>query len=137
MSINYANHNTDGAIDGFYKRFMYQFKMVDAAMPYENVVNFQAEKYLYGRVDRRYVPIVLSTADTRHKYFSNGETASTLLAPSFVVDAFNDLRLQFQKSLLINKIHAGDTYLTDPRIYKAYENPKLLYGEYLEEMDEE
>ena len=101
MSIKYADSNSDSAIDGFYKRFMYQFKIVDAAATYKNVVNFQAEKYLYGRVDRRYVPIVLSTYDTQYKYFPDGAGhTTTFLAPSFVVDAFNDLKLQFQKGLL-------------------------------------
>tara|TARA_R110000824_G_scaffold86696_2_gene214324 strand:- start:568 stop:1830 length:1263 start_codon:yes stop_codon:yes gene_type:complete len=135
MSINYTTGNSDeSTIDIFYKRYMYQFKIVESAAQHRNVVNFQAEKYLYGRVDHTYVPMVLSIPASNYKYFTNSIDggASAFGAPAFVVDAFNDLSLQFQKSLLVKKIRSGDSYLSDLKIYKAYENPKLLYGDYLD-----
>tara|TARA_Y100000310_G_scaffold220646_1_gene222221 strand:- start:334 stop:1584 length:1251 start_codon:yes stop_codon:yes gene_type:complete len=129
----FSTGNSDDTISTFYKRYSYQFEMVDAAATYGNVIHFQAEKLLYGRVDRRYVPIVLDTDSVDVKYFTNsdGGSKTSKVAPAFVVDAFNDLVYQFQKSLLAGKINANDTYLTAPKVYKAYQSPKLLYQDYL------
>jgi len=114
----------------FYDRLIYQFRATEAAA--ENVVHFLAEKFLYGRVDRRYLPIALNLSEVENKYFSmaEGGSSTSFVAPAFVVDAFNDLTIQFQKSLLANKIRSNDKYLTAPKVFKAYKNPKLLYEEY-------
>ena len=129
----FSTGNSDDTISTFYKKYSYQFEMVETAATYGNVVHFQAEKFLYGRVDRRYVPIVLDTDSVDVKYFTNsdGGGRTSMAAPAFVVDAFNQLTLQFQKSLLAGKINANDTYLTAPKVYKAYQNPKALYENYL------
>jgi len=132
----FSTGNSDGPINSFYRKYSYQFEMVDAAATYGNVVHFQAEKQLYGRVDRRYVPIVLNTDAVEMKYFTDSRSSdiNTLAAPAFVVDAFNEMKTQFQKALMTNKISSKDPYLTALKVYNAYENPKGLYGNYLDSL---
>ena len=70
---------------------------------------------LYGRVDRRYVPIVLNTDAVEMKYFTDSRSSdiNTLAAPAFVVDAFNEMKTQFQKALMTNKISSKKFFLTN------------------------
>jgi hypothetical protein len=132
----FTKDNGDLAGDGFYKKFNYQFTIASKSRTIGGPVltNFlYAEKFLYGRVDRYYVPIqVVRSANRKGLTAATEGNASSLTALAFVADAFNDLTLQFQKSLLAGKISAEETYLTAPKAYKAYEDPKLLYGKHLD-----
>jgi len=53
-------------------------------------------------------------------------------ALNFVVDAFSDLALQFQKNVLLKKISTKDEFLSTLTVHKAYQSPKALYGEHRE-----
>ena len=105
MSKKYAESNNENVMELFYKRQIY---VIDANNDQyyvdknTNLVNFEvAEKFLYGRVDRYYVPIILNTATTPMGALPASEQIKTVFqAPAYVVDAFKDLSYQFQKSVL-------------------------------------
>jgi hypothetical protein len=133
MSDEYNSDNNEGAMIGFYKKFNYQLTVSTRSRGATNLVNFGfAEKALYGRVDRHYVPIVINKTNAPLR--STAIATATERAPSalpFVIDAFGDLALQFQKSIMAGKISPTDTFLSNPKVYSAYEDPKLLYGKHL------
>jgi hypothetical protein len=49
-------------------------------------------------------------------------------ALNFVVDAFNDLAQQFRKCAMNGKIDTTDKYLTNLKVYRAFENPQISYS---------
>jgi len=135
MSDDYAEGNDESTMQLFFKRQIY---LADAnnQMYYgddpQNLVDFGfAEKRLYGRVNRRYVPVMLNTS-----LMPLGDLASRpnnrggFRAVAFVGKAFKDLQLQFQKSVLGKKIRVGEKYLSEIVPSRAYENPEQLYYEY-------
>ena len=133
MSKDYVRNNDEGAMMAFYKKLMYTFDASDRSSGYGNLVNFgYAEKALYGRVNRFFVPIMLNHSALPLKNSSRSANPSdTLRMAPFVADAFRELQIQFQKSILAGKISPDDAHLSTPTIYKAYEDPKKLYGEHL------
>jgi hypothetical protein len=130
MAEKYIQSNKSGTKDLFQKRVAYDVAL--AGYPYKNLVDFHfGEKYLYGRVNRLFVPMVVDQNRTPIKKF-NSTTAKErgLGAISFVVDAFNDLAQQFQKCAMTRKIDTTDPYLTTLKVYKAYVDPRRAYGDY-------
>ena len=95
MSIFFREKNKEGTRDLFEKKAAYQ---LGTKSEYPNLIDFQfAEKALYGRVDRLYVPIVPSSyhAELMAVPVAAGETNRNVIALSFVVDAFMKLKSQF------------------------------------------
>jgi hypothetical protein len=127
MAKTYAKNNRGLAKSLFEKRLSYSVKM--AQSPYKNLVDFNfGEKYLYGRVNRFFVPMVVRSEIAPIKKFNRDLVqASGAGALPFVVDAFNDLAQQFQKCAMSRKIDASDPFLTNLKVYKAYESPKKAY----------
>ena len=129
----FTKDNSDLAGNGFYKKFNYQFTLASKSKTVGGPVltNFlYAEKFLYGRVDRYYVPIqVVRSAKQKGLTATTEGNVSNLTALAFVVDAFNDLTLQFQKSLLAGKISAGETYLTAPKSPQSIRRSKIVIRE--------
>ena len=132
MSKKYAESNNENVMELFYKRQIY---VIDANNDQyyidenTNLVNFEvAEKFLYGRVDRHYVPIILNTATTPMGALPASEQIKTVFqAPAYVVDAFKDLSYQFQKSVMAKKISDSQEFLTTLTLTKAYEDPQAAY----------
>ena len=130
MSNFFKKNNKESTALLFNKRVVYESTSNNDK--YKNLVNFRAEKILYGRVDRNFVPMIIPENSSKIKYFSSRATNSQgFKALNFVVDAFNDLQQQFKKSLLLSKIDPNDPYLSNLKIYKAYESPFLLYEKYI------
>jgi hypothetical protein len=128
MSILYAKSNQEGARDLFEKRTIYK---IDATSDtYSNLVDFNfGEKFLYGRVNRFYVPMVLAPAFVGTKTFKRtADPKKALSALSFVVDAFEQMARQFEKCAELRKIDTTDQFLTNLRVYKAYEDHNALYN---------
>jgi len=99
---------------------------------YNNLQYFFAEKALYGRVNRNFVPITV----TRYKnvlktIVGNSTKQNDIKVLNFVADAFADLQQNFLKSSLTNKISNSDPYLSNLKAYKAYVNPYELYQKYI------
>jgi hypothetical protein len=53
----------------------------------------------------------------------------------FVADAFKDLQLQFQKSILAQKIRAGEKYLSEIVPSQAYQDPQELYYQHSRQLE--
>jgi hypothetical protein len=136
------NNNGTGPKAFFEKRVQYRRRLGsptgiyldaagDADTPgYKNLVNFNhGEKLLYGRVDRHFVPMEVDS--TKIKRFGTKLAANNAVgALNFVVDAFNDLMLEFQKRAFVKKIDPTDPFLSTPVVYKAYQNPQSSYTEH-------
>ena len=107
---------------------------------YPNLINFNiGEKFLYGRVDRHYVPIKTYTP----VYFAPFADAPALSrsqpvkeAFNFVVKAFSDMQAQFKKCAARGQISGNEKYLSNLKVYRAYENPAELYYKYAASFDE-
>ena len=126
----YAESNAGTSKDLFNQRLSYDVKM--ARSSYKNLVNFNfGEKYLYGRVNRFFVPMIVDTNRTPIKKFNNAFVAAQGFgAIAFVVNAFHDLAQQFQKAAMKGTIDTSDEYLTNLKVHKAYAAPKRLYNNY-------
>jgi|6_EtaG_2_1085325.scaffolds.fasta_scaffold00306_14 hypothetical protein len=130
MSIYYTPSNNENAKQLFEKRTIYNVTARTTNTGYKNLVDFNfAEKFLYGRVDPYYVPIELSSTVFSLKSFKG--SPDTFQAVNYVVDAFNDVVLEFQRCAATGQIDASDPFLSNPIVYKAYVPPKKQYDEYL------
>ena len=128
MSDFYVESNKESAKELFDKRTIYSFT-ARSSVDYANLVDFNlGEKFLYGRVTRSFVPMVLNP---------NLLTLRSIVAPTnvaavnFVVDAYKDLSLAFRKLLSSGKIDSSQQYLSTLEVYKGWEDPNALYGSYL------
>tara|TARA_R110002110_G_scaffold27081_1_gene98897 strand:- start:27 stop:1304 length:1278 start_codon:yes stop_codon:yes gene_type:complete len=133
MSTYYKEKNSESAKELFWKRTVYNAELSSYRATYANLVDFnQGEKFLYGRVDRNFVPFAMGT-DENIKAFQKTTPAgsqSGITALNFVVDAFNDLSLQFEKCALTNKIDPNDKYLSTLTVHRAYQDPQSMYRKY-------
>ena len=133
MSTYYKEKNSESAKELFWKRTVYNAELSSHRDTYANLVDFnQGEKFLYGRVDRNFVPFLVGTRDgikAFHKT-TQGGSQSGIFALNFVVDAFNDLALQFEKCALTNIIDPSDKYLSTLTVHKAYQDPQIMYQKY-------
>lgn len=133
MSTFYKENNKESAFELFNKKLVYLSD--SSSETYRNLIDFTAEKILYGRVNRIFVPIVIPQNTTRLKNFSSESvTSSGLKALDFVVDAFNDLQRQFIKCSKIGNIDNSDPYLTNLKVYKAYIDPYVRYEKYIRQL---
>tara|TARA_Y100000593_G_scaffold86786_1_gene166204 strand:- start:490 stop:1758 length:1269 start_codon:yes stop_codon:yes gene_type:complete len=132
----FTKDNSDLTGDGFYKKFNYKLSIAQGSRGLGGPVltNFlYAEKFLYGRVDRFYVPMqVVRSARLKSLSTNPGAAAPAPMVLGFVADAFEELQLQFQKSVLAGKISAEESYLTAPKAHKGYEDPKILYKKHFD-----
>ena len=130
MAETYITNNRSSTKDLFEKRLSYDVRMSHSS--YKNLVNFNfGEKYMYGRVNRLFVPMIVNEDRAPIKKFNSAITAARGLgAFPFVVDAFNDLAQQFQKAAAHRKIDTTDPFLTNLKVYKAYTSPNQAYNNY-------
>lgn len=134
MSIFYKKSNKEGARDLFGKSFIYKSDIRNAK--YLNLIDFDfAEKYLYGRVDRDYVPFELNAENMQLTTLLDTNTSDkNLQAASFVAAAFKDLTRQFDRKAATGQISTNEQYLSKLEVAKAYENPRTLYNKHLQTM---
>ena len=133
MSDFFAENNDESTLDLFYKRAWYR-ALFKSAKP-RHIVDFNiGEKFLFGRVGRKYIPI-----EIRNQQFLKKISPKYLLEPSanmeamnFVVDVFNEFANQFEKSAAIGKISPNDPFLSNIKVYKAYLDPNFRYDAYLD-----
>ena len=133
MSTFYAASNKESTADLYAKRIFYHTVLGSTALKYTNLVDFNfAEKYLYGRVNRMFVPIVLNQTILPLKVFNKSiAPQQTLSAVNFVVDAFNGLSLEFKRCVSTQQIASNDPFLSNLIVHKAFEDPERLYNQYL------
>lgn len=120
----------DGVKAIYNKRINYTNEILNQYRDYPNLVNFNfAEKHLYGRVNRVFTPIV-PTADGALELVPiprTGTEADTFRAFNFVADSYRELASQFRKATAMKKISTASPFLSELKVYKAYENPMHLY----------
>ncbi len=114
MSQFFKESNTESAFELFNKKLVY--KQAAGSPDYQNLVDFRAEKILYGRVNRIFTPIVIPRNSYNLKSFS-GKSNNNMKALNFVVDAFTDLQQQFDKCRNTNKIAIDDPYLSSLKVF--------------------
>lgn len=134
MSQFYKENNSESAFQLFNKKIVYSNAAANTSYP--NLIDFMAEKMMYGRVNRLFVPITIPQTRNKLKAFSSkSRTTQNLKALNFVVDAFNDLEQQFDKCRLLGKIDASDPYLSSLKVYKAYVDPRRRYQKYISKLN--
>lgn len=128
MSLYYTKTNIENSLELFNKRSLYRDE-IQLDNP-DNVVDFfRGEKILYGRISQRFEPIAI---DQSLLTSMRGATPQTnVLAVNFVSDIFQQMVLQFQKSMASGQISKTDPYLSQLKAYKAYVNPRLVYDTYV------
>jgi hypothetical protein len=125
----YKKTNKDTASKLFYKRVYYDQSMKTLGM--RNIINFYyGEKYLIGRVDTFYTPMILETASSLKEISNSAYPDSPQSALNFVADAFEQMTKDFKIAVRTNKIISYDKYLSDLKVYKSYEDPNVKYEEH-------
>ena len=125
MSQDYAESNDESSRELFEKRNSFRVRQDRMGSPLEDF-NF-GEKYFYGRVSRRFVPIVIRS-DVLRDFNASLVEGGRMSDINFVVRAFNALGQQFKKCAMQQKIAPNEPYLTTLRIYKAIESHDVLYS---------
>ena len=126
MSIFYVENNNETAKEFFDKRMIYKNTIRNTS--YKSLIDFNfAEKQLYGRVSRHYVPIVHQNYMAELVGIANTPDAPPLRGVNFAVEAFNEMKAQFDKCLMANTISKNERFLSSLKVYKAYESPRSLY----------
>jgi|ETNvirnome_2_300_1030623.scaffolds.fasta_scaffold00097_14 hypothetical protein len=133
MSFFYVKDNSEGARDTFNKKMFY--KLDTFSEEYPNLVDFTfAEKQLYGRVSRFFEPIIVYDYILKLKPIKQtAESGKNFQALNFVADAFKDLAGLFAKKAMRREIDTSDKFLTNLSTFKAYQSPKRLYTNHLNE----
>lgn len=128
MSILYVKSNKESARELFDKRVIYKLTAA-TSVEYPNLVDFNfGEKFLYGRVNRVFVPMVLNTNILTLK---NLPVTDDISAINFVVDAYTDLINAFNKLVITGKANSDERYLSNLTAHKGWEEPAALYNTYL------
>jgi hypothetical protein len=130
MSIYFKKSNAETTQELFEKRLIFDIRTKNPL--HTNLVDFNfAEKKLYGKVDRLYIPISVANRVLTVKTSPySAEPASPGKGLNFVIDAFSELNQEFVKAGISNKISDGDKYLSNLRIYKGFQSPHRLYREH-------
>lgn len=130
MSTFYKENNNETSLELFNKKLVYKSDVLKTGYP--NLIDFTfAEKALYGKVGRTYIPIAANPSLVGFKNFiSSGNPRQNLQAIGFVVDAFEALAQQFKKAEQSGKIYSNDPNLTNLKVYKSYKSNNISYEEY-------
>jgi len=119
--------------DVYNKRLLYKNEISPFAKEYSNLVDFNfAEKHLYGRTSRLFVPIIPSNIGAQLvplKQSSNAE--ANFKALDFVEENFTEMSYQFKKAVMSRMIDPSDDYLSELLVYKAYEDPTKVYTNHI------
>tara|TARA_Y100001963_G_scaffold159978_1_gene266666 strand:- start:753 stop:1985 length:1233 start_codon:yes stop_codon:yes gene_type:complete len=129
----YITDNTDGSTLTYNKRIIYNSTSEEDQDEYRNLVDFNlGEKFLYGRVNKRFIPIFSSAEKLRgmRSAASAHLDAAEVIAFDFVIDAFRDLQNQFDKQIQGGKINPNLDFLSSLKIYKSYVDPVDLFNEH-------
>ena len=132
MSDFFKKSNSESTLDLYFKSLNYKFEMENPT--YGNLKNFYlAEKYMYGRVNRWYVPMEVDSPrapmGTLNQVNKNNGSGFQVL--KFVAQAYNELEQQFRVKTMSGHINASDPYLSALDIQTAYTPPRTLYQNYL------
>tara|TARA_A100001201_G_scaffold141964_1_gene138807 strand:+ start:67 stop:1266 length:1200 start_codon:yes stop_codon:yes gene_type:complete len=100
-----------------------------------NVTTFNYfELAYYGKLDQRYVPFYLDGSNNTAfgviaKPYSDGN--QPMKVANFVADIFNEMARVFNQSAGVGKISKNEKYLSQLKVYRAYEDPIIGYNNYI------
>ncbi len=131
MSDLYRKKNSESTKDLFDKKLIYNLKS-KVLVNTPGLVDFAfAEKALYGRVNRLYIPMIVSESSIMPiKNIKSKEGQNNVRALSFVTDAFEALARQFMKKYSSNEISLSEQYLSQIVAHTAFVSPVQKYDEY-------
>lgn len=131
--------NNDRTTTLYYNHRLYWAALRPYVRSNSNLINFNVgEKFLYGRVDHYYTPLVTYTPVFFEDLLSarppvHGQ--ASLSAFGFVVEAFTQLQMHFRLCAQRGQISSKEKYLSTIEPYRAYENPHRLYATYADTYD--
>ena len=126
---SYSENNSGGSKGLFDKKTKYDIE--DALSIAPNIVDFNFGEYIYyGRMNLRGMPIVLASTDNLKKLRKSADNTAPLSALNFVGLIFDQMAQQFDKSSATQNIAADQKYLSNLKVYRAYESPWRKYQEY-------
>lgn len=136
MSFFFKSSNNESAIELYQKSLIYDLQIKEPE--YDNLISFyEAERYLYGRVNYFYVPIMYDKQSVPLSTLNSTNTPETnLLAAPFVVAAFNDLNQQFLKKTLSGELDTSDEFLATLEVKNAYVDPLETYNAHFASIQE-
>ena len=142
MSYFFKSDAQDGAKDTYQKSQIYKHSMAPERDAYDNFIDFlDTEKYLYGRVSYKYVPIEMDTNNMPLASLPAGVTsaaseASSIVAASFVSRAFEELRAAYTKKSLSPGFDKENPHISDLVAAQAYVSPQQLYSQHIKKMQD-
>ena len=97
-----------------------------------NLVNYRLSEFtMFGKVNQFFVPVVVRPENLRRfKAPQIDQTQTTPEALDFVVNIFEQMAESFKKNAAFGQIDPKDPYLSNLKVYKAYQNPTVLYEQY-------
>ena len=129
MSKYYKEDNNESTRTLFNKSVVYRHKVMRRQD--NNIVDFNSgEKIFYGRVRRDSTPIIPVGSQVMKAVRQSSPDNPPVQVVNFVADIFDEMALQFQKCVQLNKIDANDPYLSNLVAYRGYYRPATLYRDY-------
>ena len=125
MSELYAATNNETTYNLYNKRINYSLRVLGEGN--NNVVDFNfGENLYYGRVGLNMAPIIVDKSRLTSLSYTSDEGQELQLL-NFVNDIFSEMARQFTKSVMLKKIKSDDPYLSELRVFRAYQSPKVGY----------
>jgi|TARA_B100000900_G_scaffold411000_1_gene429848 hypothetical protein len=136
MSFFFKSSNQEKAIELFQKSLIYNLEIQEPE--YENLISFfEAERYLYGRVNYYYMPIIYDKQSVPlSTLISTNTNENNLLVAPYVAAAFNDLNQQFLKKTLSGELDTDDEFLANLEVKSAYIDPLEAYNAHFASIQE-
>ncbi|MBL96809.1 MAG: hypothetical protein CMF52_03250 [Legionellales bacterium] len=131
MSRFYRKNNDESTKNLFEKKLIYDLKLMRSNTSTALVDFTFAEKALYGRVNRLYLPIVVADTTIPLKNIKSAANPNGLKAMNFVSDAFDALSKNFQKKAMLNEISNSEEFLTHLKAYKGYVSHTKAYSDHI------
>jgi len=127
--IPYSRSNAGTSQSLFNKKLGY--KQLPALNGRRNIVDFNYGEFIfYGRMNMLNIPVVLRDPRNLMRFKRSIDPTTPLSALSFVVRVFNEMALEFDKAMASTQISSNQKYLSNLKVYRAYESPWLKYQEY-------
>ena len=136
MSTFYKESNFESTEDLYNKSRIYNLELLQLAQRYSCLVDFNlGEKFLYGRVNRRFLSIEPNEFTTQFESLRQSDsTTGRVKVMSFVALAFNNLYRHFERSAQTGKIRKSDPYLSTLKPFEGYQNSQVAYSNYLDNL---
>ncbi|HAI38456.1 MAG TPA: hypothetical protein DCM40_10180 [Maribacter sp.] len=125
MSLFKTKNSTRASLLYYQRKYYYQFMRELGA---NHILDFHyGEKYLFGRVDTYYTPMIFIEQNSLKPIENSADPSTPVSAINFVTDAFHDMSQEFKIASMEGKIKSNDSFLSNLKAYKAYENVDIHY----------